>query len=172
MTRVEVYNDYSVIFPGLQEAVLEWLTTRIPYNAFSFSAFILYWDISHSTLRISKPGTDFIDFCTFVQGDFLRLHSLYEWHACLQKFLHFHRDAARRDHSFYSWFLTSSTKTEDGSSQHLVFDVAEKVIFPCLINQPGRIYFVPGLKFYLFGVHNRNKGVTFIYGLLEGHWIN
>lgn len=42
MTRVEVYNSYSVIFSGLREAVLERVTTRIPDKPLSFSAFTPY----------------------------------------------------------------------------------------------------------------------------------
>ena len=53
-----------------------------------------------------------------------------------------------------------------------MFDFAEKVLLPKLLKQPGQLYFVTGLKFDIFGVQDSNQGVTYVFGLPEGHWPN
>lgn len=54
----------------------------------------------------------------------------------------------------------------------MVLDFAEKVLLSRLVKETGKIYLVTGLKFDIFGVHDRNKRSCYVFGLPEGHWMN
>lgn len=53
-----------------------------------------------------------------------------------------------------------------------MFDFATKILLPQLGRKPGKLYFIAGLKFDLFGVSDSNRGVRHVFGLPEGHWPN
>lgn len=50
-----------------------------------------------------------------------------------------------------------------------MFYFAEMVLLPCPVIEPGQLYFLPGLKVDIFGVHNSIGGATSVFGLPEGH---
>lgn len=172
MSQVDVYKEYVNVFPKLSGAAKEWLPQEPPKSPLTFSTFLRYWDRGHSTLRLAKKGSEFCDFCTSTRNDIANIHLSDARHACLSDLLERHRDQARSEHENYKSFLTESYGKHNGACQHIVFDFAEKVLLLQLMRQPGQLYFVTGLKFDLFGIHDRNKGRTYIYGLTEGHWPN
>lgn len=172
MTRMEVYAKYVDKFDCLWKAVAEECGGDVRRCPLSFSAFTRCWDKGHPTLKVAKRGSDFCDFCVTMQNDIEQLHPSDERHECLSELLRKHKDAARAEHDFYKTLLTTSRDINDGSCQHVVFDFAEKVLLPQLLKQPGQLYYVTGLKFDIFGVHDSNQGETYIFGLPEGHWPN
>lgn len=172
MTRTEVYADYVESFPKLASAAKEHVETAVPDDPLTFSAFSRYWDRGHANLKVSRKGSDFCDLCTSLRSDIDALHESDERHSCLSNLLRDHVSAARREHENYRTVQGYAATKMDGSMQHVVFDYAEKVLLPQLLKQPGHLYFVTGLKFDLFGVHDSNAAKTYIFGLPEGHWPN
>lgn len=61
---------------------------------------------------------------------------------------------------------------QDRKLQHVVFDFAEKALRPQLMRQPGQLFFVIGLKFDLFDVHNSKLANSFMFGFPECEWSN
>lgn len=51
-----------------------------------------------------------------------------------------------------------------------MFDFAEKVLLPRLLEQPGQLHFLTGLKFDINGVASSRNKKTHVFGLPEGHW--
>lgn len=172
MIRTEVYNDYVKCFPSLSDAVHMGTIIQVPSEPLTFSAFTRYWDRGHPRLRVAKTGSDFCDLCTTLKNDISELHHSDERYACLKDLLSRHKDAARREHLKYKEDMAFVSGNRDGEFQHIVFDFAEKVLLPQLLKQPGQLYFVTGLKYDIFGVHDSNGGSTFVFGLAEGHWPN
>ena len=172
MTRTEVYGEYVEKFEGLSNSVNEECAADVSRCPLSFSAFTRCWDKGHPTLKVAKKGSDFCDFCVTMRNDIDQLHPSDERHECLSELLWKHKDAAGAEHELYRKLLTTSHNVSDGSCQHVVFDFAEKVLLPKLLKQPGQLYFVTGLKFDIFGVHDSNQGVTYVFGLPEGNWPN
>lgn len=123
-------------------------------------------------MAVAKAGSEFCDTCTTVRNDIQCLDPMDERYSYLSQCLDTHRDNAERKHDHYRLWITSNFDVKDVSAQHLVFDFAEKVLLPHLLRQSGQLYFIAGLKFDIFGIHNSNQGVTFLYGLPKGHWMN
>lgn len=170
MSRTDVYADYVECFGKLASAVSEEVDTFVTDKPLTFSAFCRYWDRGHPTLKVARRGSDFCDLCTSLRNDIEALDESDARYECLSTLLENHKNAARREHNYYRTLMTSVLKKHDGVLQHLVFDFAEKVLLPQLVRQPGQLFFVTGLKFDLFGVHDSNAAKTYIFGLPEGHW--
>lgn len=71
----------------------------------------------------------------------------------------------------YKFFRKCSEEAlhQDNSRRHIIFDFVEKVLLQRLIRQPGQLYFITGLKFDLFGVHDSNVSTTSIHCRPESH---
>lgn len=63
-------------------------------------------------------------------------------------------------------YVQTKKRSRDSTLQHVLFDLAENML---LARRPGKFYFVSGLIFDIFGLHERNHDVTFISGIPEGH---
>lgn len=172
MTKLTIYEDYVDLFPSLREAVTSFITSSPPDTPLTLSAFTRYWEKGHHMLKVAKTGSDFCDYCTTLRNNLQNLDKDDDRYDVLSILLNKHRDNATKEHQFYRECLLSTQDVLDGSQQHLVFDFAEKVLLPRLLRQPGQLYFVTGLKFDLFGVHDSNNKRTLLFGLPEGHWPN
>ena len=66
--------------------------------------------------------------------------------------------------------MEEAKKSNCNEIRHFIFDFAEKVLLPNILNQPGQLHFITGLKFDINGVYCSNVGRADVYGLIEGHW--
>lgn len=85
-------------------------------------------------------------------------------------YLNRHLAEARMELQVYKETISKEAEEKITIFRHFVIEFAEKVLLPKLQRQPGKLHFVTGLKFDIFGVSCSNDGLTDVYGLVEGHW--
>ena len=66
--------------------------------------------------------------------------------------------------------MEEARKSNFNEIRHFIFDFAEKVLLPKILNQPGQLHFITGLKFDINGLCCSNVGRAYVYGLVEGQW--
>lgn len=81
-----------------------------------------------------------------------------------------HVKEAQSEFSNYKKIMEEAKKSNCNEIAHFIFDFAEKVLLPKILNQPEQLHFITGLKFDINGVYCSNIGRADVYGLIEGHW--
>ena len=119
-------------------------------------------------IRIFKKESDFCDTCTEF-NNLLETFDNEEMITCIQTARNIHREIAKIEFKRYQDILQEASSGNSISYVHFVFDFAEKVLLPYLIQQPGLLHFITGLKVDLFGIHFCNLKKTFVFCLPEGH---
>lgn len=145
------------------------VTTEVPSDPLTFSYFTKYWNMDRAHLRVTKPGSDVGDFCTFLRNNLFCIKKNDARYEVLNNFLDVYRKNAGLEHAYYQKCLEDSAK-DASAPQHSVFKFSEMVLLSQLIRQPKQLYFITGFKFQLFGVHDSNKCTTTIYSLTDSHW--
>eukprot|EP00171_Calliarthron_tuberculosum_P002461 IDg2461t1 len=133
-----------------------------------YKSFCRVWREKYRCLQISAGRTDLCDTCVSLRRYICTLSG----DAKVQKEaeLEQHRCNARVEYSYYQKIRESTLLQPSGQTVHLVMDFAEKVLLPSMMDQPGNLHFVTGLKFDIFGISSSNLGKTYLFGLAEGHW--
>lgn len=116
-------------------------------------------------MRIS--GTDYCDKCTKIKHA-LKIIQDPQSRLEMQNELQTHRDEADVEFLFYKEMKNLGSEFREGPTLHLIFEFAEKVLLPSLIEQPGILHFFAGLRFNLFGLSSSKMRQNFIFGLPEG----
>lgn len=63
MTQFKIYEDDYNVLPALPRGDKELMIRKLPDVAQIFLSFTKYWAKGHSSLKFSKPGSDFCDKC-------------------------------------------------------------------------------------------------------------
>lgn len=100
----------------------------------SYSGFLRYWEKDAPTLRITKSGSDFCDFCTTIKSSVACLQGGEEHLNTLRDVLEQHRKEAKEEFLFYKHCQHQAHVNPNGRMQHFVFDFAEKVLLPKLLS--------------------------------------
>ena len=82
------------------------------------------------------------------------------------------RKEVRNEFLFYKDSQRQAHEEPNGEMQNFLFDFAEKVLSPKLLNQLDQRHFITSLKFDLFGVSSSNERTNNVFGLPERHWPN
>lgn len=170
-TKKLVFDMYIIQWNNLAVAVAELVQNfEIPESPISYNLFIRYWDEDFSLLRIGKSGSDFCDQCTLLKNE-LKKYSLTDIRRnALKEKYDRHINEAQKEFLNYKSVMEEAKKSDHTILRHFVFDFTEKVLLPKILNQPGQLHFITGLKVDINGVYSSNTGRADLYGLIEGHW--
>lgn len=168
-----MHHSYAISWPSLVGPAGNVAgCTNYPAAPLSYSLFIRHWAADFPTLRIAKSVSDFCDYCTSTKSHLKILDRTDAIYDTLAGLLVEHRNAAHIEYLHYKKCQAEAQQQPMGSTRHLVFDFAEKVLLPKLLRQPGQLHFITGLKFDMFGISSSNENRNYIFGLPEGHWPN
>lgn len=118
-------------------------------------------------MKVVKKGSDFFNLYTTLNA-IAALHSNDQRHSCFITLLQDHIGNARKEHEHYKTSLNECRGIADGGLQHDLYGFTGKVLFPKFLRQPRQLYLVTGLKFNIFGIHDNNARLTYVFGLPEG----
>ena len=124
-----------------------------------YRTFVRIWDREMPFLKIMKKGTDFCDFCCFIDG---ALSSFPDQATELNAALELHLCDAKRERDLYNRQCEASKKSFSTPSivqaaqyrpvLHLSFDYAQSIPIPTMVKQPSGLYFRSELKVRLLGI--------------------
>lgn len=163
MTKVVHYEDYVDLFCTLRQADATFITRSILDAPLTVSEFNKYCNKKQILLKASRTRSDFCDYCAKTRNDLHNLPRNDDRYGALSKLLSKHCHNDTKEHQYYCNFIYSTEKVLDGLHQYVMFDYAEKVLLPRLVKQLGQLYFVTGLKFELFGVHDSNAKRSLVF---------
>lgn len=169
-TKKQVHEKFVLEYPQLMQAACENTNTTYEISSIptEYSNFVSIWNKHCKWIKIANPGTDFCDACTrmrnakeFCEDDFAKQK--------LQETIDNHLNYAKSEIDYLRQKRIES-KTPSSKVVHVIIDFAEKVLIPSLVNQPGQLHFITGLKIDLFAVSCGNTGKNYVFCLPEGHW--
>lgn len=170
-TRRKVCEQYKIKWSSLNNAVLE-ISNRSDdtVEPLSYNLFIRYWNSDFSLLRIAKSGSDFCVLCTVLKFQLAQYSTTDIRRQALKEKMDNHLKDAESEFRNYKTIMKDCSVEHQSVKRHFVFDFAEKILLPKLLNQPGQLHFKTGLKLDINGVYCSNTGKTNLFALVEGHW--
>ena len=155
---MDVHDTYVSKWNILFEAVIAELPrTKRPSGPLSYSVFIRYWQADFPLPRIATNGINFCDFCTGVKSEISNMGRGDEPLVAFVEMLEKHRQHAATELLFYRPTQAKSSVKPSSSTRPFVSDLAAKCLLPKLLNRPGQLHFITGLKLDIFGVSSGNE---------------